>query len=772
MKLTRRARRLLGLPTGLLLAALVLAIASSSLMLRFEALSHDARWRLIGERPLAPRIVIVDVNDETLSLLGWPIPRGFYAQLIEVARKHGARAVGFDVLFFEASTEENDALLAKAARDCACVIFPSQLSPIPAAEGGGMRVERPIDVLAAASAGVAHVQLDNSIDGVYRRAPLDLEGEGVTHPPLAVALARVGGAPVAALRPDEDGLAWLSWRAARASTVRALTLLEVLGAEDALTSGEEPDIDLDERFRGALVLVGQSAKSVGDRGPLPMSADAPLLLAHANLLDNLIEDRALEPPPFGIVALFVLLFGAVTGTAVTALRAVAGLAVAALAVVGLWVLATVAFAQDIWLPLAAPTLTAALTLVAAAMVNVWGRDADERKLRQAFERYVAPHILDKILQGAEGVDIRGHRRTLTLLFSDIKGYTTLSNTLQPDQIVELLCTYLDTMVDILLKREGTVDKIMGDGIMAFFGDPLPQEDHALRCIQAALDMQRATTQLGEKWIARGLSPLQVRIGIATGEVFVGSIGSRQHLEYTAIGRPVNLAARLEGKAPPGGVLVSKETWELVKDEVEAREVRGLDLKGYSAGYDAWLVTGLKGAPSEREAGRAEQRTSARQLYFSDVSLAFSGVQLEARSSDISPGGMFIQCDVLPPKGAQVHVRATLSAPLRGAIAVSMDAVVTHVREGKPGTSGVGLMFVTVFADDRDAIQVLLDGVLGRDRFEEARLVENDGAGESGDAPGGGPGAREPRRFAYPLHPGLAGDAAKDADADAPDHEEV
>lgn len=738
-RLSRPMRRLVGLPAGLLVGALVAALAGTALVERFEVLTQDVRWRALGQRPLDPRVVVVDVNDETLSLLGWPIPRGFYAQLIQVVKKHGARAVGFDVLFLEPSNEDNDALLARAARDCACVIFPSQLSPTTG-PGGGMRVERPIDVLAAASAGPAHVQLENHVDGVYRTAPLRLggaEGGAQSFPALAVALARLAGVPVPAADavdavegrdgPGAAARAWIHWRATSSTVVGALPLLDVLAAEDALMSGEKPEIDLDARFGGAIVLVGQSAKSVGDRGPLPQTADAPLVLAHANLLDNLIAHRLLAPPAPGLVLLLTMLAAALVGLAVTALRAAAGVASLIVVVLALWGGATFAFANDLWLPLAAPTGAAALTFVVGSVLNVWGRDAEEKRLRQAFERYVAPHILDKILQGAEGVDIRGHRRTLTLLFSDIKGYTTLSNTLQPDQIVELLCTYLDTMVDILLKHEGTVDKIMGDGIMAFFGDPLPQQDHALRCIHAALDMQSATAKLGEKWIARGLSPLQVRIGVATGEVFVGSIGSRQHLEYTAIGRPVNLAARLEGKAPPGGVLISAETWELVKEHVEAREVRGLDLKGYSAGYDAWLVTGVKGANGVVEGDepvRQEQRATTRQLFFRDVVLRYDGVELQARSSDISPGGMFVHCDVLPPRGATVSVKAALAAPPASSVPISMDAVVSHVREGKPGARGVGLMFTTVFSDDRSAIQTLLEGVLGHDAFEERRLVEH------------------------------------------------
>ena len=184
---------------------------------------------------------------------------------------------------------------------------------------------------------------------------------------------------------------------------------------------------------------------------MPLSSDAPLVLAHANFLDNLIADRVLESAAgFASIWVIAIMLALIVGIAVTGLRAIAGLAVT-VATVGLyWFVACAWFkSSDAWMPLAAPTAAAALSFVAGGVVNLWARDADE-KLRAAFERYVAPHILDKNPRAPRG---RRHPRPLadlTLLFSDIKGYTTLSNTLPPEAIVELLCTYLDAMVDILL----------------------------------------------------------------------------------------------------------------------------------------------------------------------------------------------------------------------------------------------------------------------------------------------------------------------------------
>ncbi len=714
-KLSRRTRRLLGVPAGLGAALVVAPLVLTGALDKVEAATLDARLELRGERPLDPRIVVVALDDETWDAFGWPIQRSVWAHAVELAASHGAKAMAFDVMFFEARDEGEDGLFAAKAKACNCVVFPSQWRM----DGADVVVDHPLQVLRAASAGRAHVQLDNALDGVFRSAPLALTVDGERYPALAVALARVAGAPVAA----DEGTAWVAWRT---NAARGASLMDLISAEDAIANGQAPELDLDALFRGAIVLFGQSAKSIGDRGAVPTSEDAPLVLVHANLLDNLLNDRLTAPPTRGAALALALVMALLVGLCATAARAAPGAALALVATAALWGTATVAFASsELWLPLAAPTAAAVLAYGAGSVLNVAMRDADERRLRQAFERYVAPHILDKILHSAESVDIRGHKRQLTLLFSDIKGYTTLANTLQPDQIVELLCGYLDAMVEILLSHEGTVDKIMGDGIMAFFGDPLPQKDHALRCIKAALDMQRAVARMGDAWVARGLSPLQVRIGIATGEVFVGSIGSRGHLEYTAIGRPVNLAARLEGKAPPGGVLISRETYELVKEHVHTREVRGLDLKGYSGGYDAWAVLGLVGdgpAPSP-----ADLRGADRVPFFSEVVLEVGGVELLARSHDVSPGGMFLVCDGVPPPGTPVRLRARLGRADGGGVSVQMDAVVTHVRHGKEGGSGAGVMFTTVYADDAASIRALLDGILGDDAFVDARVQPADGA---------------------------------------------
>jgi len=191
----------------------------------------------------------------------------------------------------------------------------------------------------------------------------------------------------------------------------------------------------------------------------------------------------------------------------------------------------------------------------------------------------------------------GQKKELTILFSDIKDFTTHSATLAPAQIQQFLNEYFEAMVEIVFQHQGTVDKYIGDGLMVFFGDPEPQPDHALRCVRAAIEMQRKTAELREKWLRNGGFPLRIRIGINTGEVVVGNMGSARRLAYTVLGSAVNLAQRLESNAPVGGILLSEQTHELVKAEIPAVSVGPLKVKGIEQPISAYEV--LMEASSEK-----------------------------------------------------------------------------------------------------------------------------------------------------------------------------
>ena len=184
---------------------------------------------------------------------------------------------------------------------------------------------------------------------------------------------------------------------------------------------------------------------------------------------------------------------------------------------------------------------------------------------------------------------------MTILFSDIKNFTAYSASMKPDHIQKLLNEYFEAMTEIVFKHEGTVDKFMGDGLMVFFGDPQPQPDHALRCVRSAIEMQQKTREIRAEWEKQGDLPIQIRIGIHTGTVVVGNMGSARRLSYTVLGAAANLAQRLESNAPVGGILISKQTNDQVKDHISTTSLGTIQAKGFDEPVTVYEVPiGLNG----------------------------------------------------------------------------------------------------------------------------------------------------------------------------------
>ncbi len=183
----------------------------------------------------------------------------------------------------------------------------------------------------------------------------------------------------------------------------------------------------------------------------------------------------------------------------------------------------------------------------------------------------------------------GQKKELTIMFTDIKSFTTYSSTMAPDLIQKTLDEYFGAMVEIVFTYGGTVDKFIGDGLMVFFGDPEPQEDHAERCVRAAIAMQRKCRELKARWEHEGLFPLRIRIGINSGPVVVGNMGSSRRLSYTVLGSDVNLAQRLESNAPVEGILISQRTFELLGGRIPATPQEPIFVKGLSAAIPVYTI---------------------------------------------------------------------------------------------------------------------------------------------------------------------------------------
>jgi adenylate cyclase len=220
-----------------------------------------------------------------------------------------------------------------------------------------------------------------------------------------------------------------------------------------------------------------------------------------------------------------------------------------------------------------------LSAIASQMDTAIFESIEQRRLRQILGRSVDPRVMERLLASPETSILNRERSVLSVLYADIRGSTALAERTEPDLLVGFINDYLGHMADIILAHEGTLDKFVGDEVMALFGAPLPQSDHALRAVRAALEMQTAHQEVMKAWEAQGVEASPIGIGIATGELLVGEFGCEKRTDYTVIGRAANLGSRICGVAKGGQVLISQETYDLIQDVVETNPISGLHLKG-------------------------------------------------------------------------------------------------------------------------------------------------------------------------------------------------
>jgi adenylate cyclase len=255
------------------------------------------------------------------------------------------------------------------------------------------------------------------------------------------------------------------------------------------------------------------------------------------------------------------------------------------------------------LPVTGPELMLFLGVVLPTLEQAISQELEKRRVRSLFTRFISPKMVDQLL-ATQDINSLNKRARLTILFSDIRGFTTMSERLTPEDVVSLLNPYLEAMTTVIHKHGGTVDKYEGDAIVAFFGEPVPYADHAMRAARSAVEMLTVLAGLSAKWQAEGRLPgrFEVGIGINTGEVFVGLLGSAQRISYTVIGDNVNLAARLQDMTKVYGwpIIVSEGTAEVIQDEFDVEFVEAAVIKGKRELVKIYKLLGRKGTPeSER-----------------------------------------------------------------------------------------------------------------------------------------------------------------------------
>jgi len=461
--------------------------------------------------------------------------------------------------------------------------------------------------LTEASRGVGFLNIDADRDGVYRRIPLLFRCEGGYFPSFVLRAVcdylgvtperilllpgksirlknaqRPGGLPHDVVIPvDRSACMLVNYigpllRSPETSTMLHCDFADVLRASDDRTEFELMAEDL----QGKIAVVSEVATGAADAGPVPTDPEFPLSGVHSNALNTILTESFLDDA--NVLQMFLIELGVLLVVLLLALS----LSPKSFSIISVgFIVAYVAVALAVFLyaGFVMNVLRPILEIASASFSVVAYRYISEQKakevLKRSFEAYFPPTVVRRLMGNPSLITEGGQKKELTILFSDIKSFTTYSSTLAPDEIQKLLNEYFEAMVEILFKFEGTVDKFIGDGLMVFFGDPEPQSDHALRCVRAAIEMQRKCRELKERWVKESKFPLMVRMGINTGVVVVGNMGSARRLSYTALGADVNLAQRLESNAPVEGILISQSTNELVKDSIKTRRLEPIKVKG-------------------------------------------------------------------------------------------------------------------------------------------------------------------------------------------------
>jgi len=601
-RLTRGQIRLRG---GLLALAVVFAVIAAwdfDLFDRAELALLDARFALRGPLDRHPDILIVGIDEESAARDGRRVgswTRAEYGRAVANLTHAGAALIVLDVMFAREDPDAaQDAALASALSESGRVILVSDISE--------KNETYPIPALRKFEAGEGFVNLIRDRDGVVRRIPpprLAFEGESAgegdeSGPSLMVPLA----VEAAVHRVHPDGPPEVDLGEGRyhlgdveVLTSRGGTLINFAGGPGTFRTvpfwrtlhGEIRESEV----AGKIVFIGSMHPLQHDHFPVPFKGtkvaatvfrertqvelgDMYGVEIHAHALDTLLSRRPLIAPNREPQALVWVLLGALSGTVfiIIRLRPWAGVALVfgSLGLLG-------AAAQYLFVSrgLVIEVMPGTLILgghFVAGIVRHRALDLRmKREIQGLFGLYVSPQVAALMFKDPSLVRLGGRKAVLTVFFSDIRGFTSMSETLPPEEVAALLQEYFTEMTSIVFKHGGTLDKFIGDAIMVFFGDPVPVADHAEKAVRMALEMRIAMEGLKERWKSEGRRTFDPGMGINTGDVVVGNTGSAERFSYTVLGDNVNLAARLESNAAAGQILISRATHDAIA-EIDARFV--------------------------------------------------------------------------------------------------------------------------------------------------------------------------------------------------------
>ena len=581
---------------------LIPALELAALDFRFQKRNEFPRTAPVGTSD----IVIIAIDNQSLNpdvvsepMKQFPWPRSTYARVIDKLTAAGAKAIGLDIEFSSpgAAGPQHDEALADAMKRANNVILVSTITSSKTEHADVVSYNTPIQAFAEACAGYGLTYLEPDRDNVFRRIYLRVPHpqREEMYPAFAVKILQV-----AEQRPRLESSEYFLKEILHAPTESCL--VNFCRPQEAFTTYSFYQVhddllgELENKVKGKIVLIGPTAVDLQDLRNTPIH---PLLAGieyHANTIHTVLTKSYIWQYPAWMEVVFSLGMGLLASALMMQFSALIG---SLLVVAGVLIFSTVItllfMFNNLWLPMMTPVLCGMGSFTGLLIFRYATEGREKKKIRQMFSRYVSQQVVEEILKNPDQISLVGRNLKVTVLFSDIRSFTTISESLTPEQVVEQLNEYFTEMVDVVMLYGGTLDKFIGDAVMAVFGSPLPRPDDAYRAVQAAFEMQKRLEGLRQKWATEGKPAFHIGIGLNTGDAIVGNLGSAQKMEYTVIGDTVNVASRLESltKEHKAKILIGEGVFAQVGDKFETRLIGEVTVKGKTKGIDVYEVLGTK-----------------------------------------------------------------------------------------------------------------------------------------------------------------------------------
>ncbi len=540
---------------------------------------------LFAPRPTSGKIVIVAIDDKSIQKIGrWPWDRKVFAVFLEKLKSAGA--IGIDVTFSE--TSKDDGIFRQALTN-------SPQTVLAAEENAGQKLLPAESLRQSSSWGI--VNLFSDADNVVRRARLN---DSFSAEILKKYYSATGGRGFI-----PSGNMFINF-AGGAGYFPTYSLIDVLEGV------EQPD------FSGKIILIGATAPDLHDEVLTPVSHGKPMagVEAHANILDTVLTGKYLNPERQTVTGIQILVLVLIISL-VWGLKGMrAGTALSVAAVIGYLLSAYRAFDRGVIRGGFYVLLAIFLSSVFSLIYRYISLRKQKQFIQRAFGNYVSKPVMKEIIRNPKSLKLGGEKREMTVLFSDISGFTTLSENLAPEKLSKALNVYLSRMTEVVFENNGVVDKFIGDAVMAFWGAPISDPDHAYNACKTALEMQEEIDKLRPELENLGFKNFSVRIGLNSGDMTVGNMGSDSRFDYTVLGDNVNLSSRLEGLNKEYGtkILIGERTYELVKDKISVKLIDVVAVKGKKTGVKVYELLSLSCGAGSRSAGREELFEKALSAY--------------------------------------------------------------------------------------------------------------------------------------------------------------